>query len=131
MDMNSLPISALTPELPDLSTKHICAIVTLIWPFSSVTRTCAVLLADPDFRKRDSRGQVRVQFTGSSARAIAKSGIGSGDELLLALRGARFVERDEAVRTPGKSVEWELVFGQTVGAKVRLIPSDGWEGEDR
>jgi hypothetical protein len=122
--MESIPIAKLTPELSDLELKQFRAVVTLIWPFSSSTRQCAVLLADPDFRLRSKRGQVRVRFTGSSARAIAETGISYGDEVVLGLRGAQFVEEEKDVSTPGKSVDWELSYSQTV---VVRISRDGEE----
>lgn len=116
--MERLPIAQLSPELPDLETKEFRAIVTLIWPFSSSTRQCALLLAEPDFRLRRNKGQVRVRFTRSSARAIAGTGIGIGDEIILRLEGSRFVQEEEHIRTPGKSIDWELSYAQTLVAQV-------------
>ncbi|CAC9894101.1 unnamed protein product [Aureobasidium pullulans] len=109
--MEIIPISSLSPftALPNGGFK---ALVTLLWPFSSATGQCALLLADPDARQRHQKGQVRVRFTGPSARQIATSGVGIGDSVQVALVGAQWLtESDTAlVKTPGKSVDGELIF---------------------
>ncbi|KAI7409867.1 hypothetical protein KC336_g12616, partial [Hortaea werneckii] len=115
----TVPIQTLAPDAELPSNGAIRAVVTLAWPFSSSTRQCALLLADPDFRLRTRKGQVRVRFTGPSAEAVAKSRIGIGDEITLHLGGATWAEPKEgAVRTPGKSVDGELVFARQLGLKV-------------
>lgn len=91
--------------------------VTLIWPYSSATKAVAFLLAEPDFRLRRTRGQVRVQFSGSSASKINASGIESGDEVILSLDGVEFVH-GEAVSTPGRGVEFELRFTERLLLEV-------------
>lgn len=115
--MNNLNISQLSPELSELGSKQIRGIVTLIWPFSSSARQFALLLGDPDFRLRRRHGQVRVRFSGSSARAVANTGVGIGDEVVLSLRGVEFV-RDGLLSTPGKSIDWELAYSQTLRAHI-------------
>lgn len=117
--MENLPIAELTPELPNLDSKQFRAVVRLLWPFSSSTRQCALLLVEPDFRLRNKKGQVRVRFTGSSARAIAETGVGIGDEVVIGLRGAQFVQETVDIRTPGKSLDWELTYSQTLVVQVR------------
>ncbi|KAK7516889.1 uncharacterized protein IWZ02DRAFT_456664 [Phyllosticta citriasiana] len=113
-DLKRLPISALHPGLPSLATQSIVSIVTLVWPYSSSTRSCALLLAEPDFRLRRRRGQVRVQFFADAAHAVATSGVGIGDVVVLRLGpGVQWLAssgEEEVVRTPGKSVEWELGY---------------------
>lgn len=113
-------ITDLSPELPHVFSKYIKAVITLKWPYSSSNKTVALLLAEPDFRLRRLRGQVRVQFTGSSAKALARADIGSGDEVILSLCGAEWIKDDQQVRTPGKGVDWELRF------RERLILQVGW-----
>ena len=108
--MSTIPITALTPENDPPPDKAIRGVVTLFWPYSSSTRQCAFLLADPDFRLRNRQGQVRVRFTGASAEAVAKSRVGIGDEVVLSLNGGSWEEDPEATRTPGKSVGAELYF---------------------
>jgi hypothetical protein len=117
--MERLPIAELKPELPNLELKQFKAVITLVWPFSSSTRQCALLLAEPDFRLRRSRGQVRVRFTGASACAIAQSGAGIGDEVVLGLGAAQFVEQEAGISTPGKGIDWELRYSHTLHAQVR------------
>jgi hypothetical protein len=112
--MEQVAIAALTPELPAVESKQFRAVVTLIWPYSSSARQFALLLGDPNFRRA---GQVRARFAGSSAKAIASTGVGIGDELVLSLRGAEFVQ-DGPVSTPGKSIDWELSYTQTLSAHV-------------
>ncbi|KAH9875862.1 hypothetical protein IAQ61_003327 [Plenodomus lingam] len=115
--MEELRIADLSPTLPEFESKHFRASVILIWPYSSSQRQFSLLLADPDFRLRRRNGQVRVRFTGSSAKAIATTGAGIGDELLLSLRGAQFVKQG-AIQTPGRSIDWELEYEQTVVVQV-------------
>jgi hypothetical protein len=108
----TIPIAQLAPDLYESSTKSLRAIVTLTWPYSSATGSVAFLLAEPDFRLRKSKGQVRVQFSGSSAKAIAKAGIASGDEVTLCLDGVEFVTVEPEITTPGRNVECELRFAE-------------------
>jgi hypothetical protein len=116
-----IPIAQLTPDLSDPSTKCFRAIVTLIWPYSSSNSTLKVLLAEPDFRLRRSKGQVRVQFSGSSARFVSETGIGSGDEVFLSLDGVGWIKDESAGQTPGRSIDWELKFSERLVLKVSPI----------
>jgi len=113
-----IPIAQLTPLLLTPSSRSIKAVVTLIWPYSSATKAVALLLAEPDFRLRRTRGQVRVQFSGSSAKKINESGIESGDEITLCLDGVEFVNGD-TVSTPGRGVEFELRFTERLLLEVK------------
>ncbi|KAF1918909.1 hypothetical protein BDU57DRAFT_468374 [Ampelomyces quisqualis] len=115
--MDFAHIAELTPELPARNTKQFKAAVTLIWPWSSSQRQFALLLAEPDFRLRRKKGQVRARFSGSSAKALATTGVGIGDEVVLSLRGAQFVQ-EGTVSTPGRSIDWELEYTQTVAVQV-------------
>jgi hypothetical protein len=115
--MDPTPIAELNPELPERDSIHFKAAVTLIWPFSSSQRNFALLLAEPDFRLRRKKGQVRARFSGSSARALATTGVGIGDEVVLSLRGAQFV-KEGTVSTPGRSIDWELEYTQTVAVRI-------------
>ena len=98
-------------------------IVTLSWPYSSSTRQCALLLADPDFRLRAKKGQVRVRFTAASAEAVAKAHIGIGDEVVLQLQGAKWAQNIQVTRTPGRSVDGELLYRNRLG--LTLAKADG------
>lgn len=116
--METISITALSPAESPPTGKAIKAVVSLFWPYSSSTKQCALLLADPDFRLRNKKGQVRVRFTGPSAGAVAKAKIGIGDEVLLELRGASWAGDAGVVLTPGRSVDGELVYKGTLGLKV-------------
>ena len=122
--MSLIPITTLTPAKDPPTDKAVRGIVTLFWPYSSSTRQCAFLLADPDFRLRSKQGQVRVRFTGASAEAVAKSHAGIGDEVVLALEGARWEEDPEASRTPGRSVDGELLYRRKLGLVVKREAGD-------
>jgi hypothetical protein len=116
-----IPIAELFPNLETPAIRSLKAIVTLTWPFSSATGVVAFLLAEPDFRLRRSRGQVRVQFAGSCARQVAKSHIASGDEVCLCLDGVEWIQDGDSVSTPGRGVEFELRFTERLLLKVRLV----------
>ncbi|KAL2062620.1 hypothetical protein VTL71DRAFT_5692 [Oculimacula yallundae] len=109
-DTEHIPIAQLSPSLTTPATRAIKAVVTLTWPYSSATGSVAFLLSEPDFRLRRTRGQVRVRFSGSSAKAVAASGIASGDEVVLSLDGVEWVSDDATIVTPGRGVEFELRY---------------------
>ncbi|KAH7071242.1 hypothetical protein BKA63DRAFT_517599 [Paraphoma chrysanthemicola] len=110
-------IAELHPKLAARESKQFKAAVTLIWPYSSSQRQFALLLAEPEFRLRRKKGQVRARFSGSSAKALATTGVGIGDEVVLSLRGGQFV-KEGTVSTPGRSIDWELEYTQTVVVQV-------------
>ncbi|KAB8292153.1 hypothetical protein EYC80_007896 [Monilinia laxa] len=114
-----IPIAQLTPSLPASASRSVKAVVTLTWPYSSRTGSVAFLLAEPDFRLRRTRGQVRVQFSGSAANIIAKSGIASGDEVVLCLDGVEYIEVEAPNATPGRGVEFELKFTERLLLQFR------------
>lgn len=116
----NIPIAELNPALDTQSSKSVKAIVTLTWPYSSATGSVAFLLAEPDFRLRRSKGQVRVQFSGSSAKRIAKSGIASGDEVIVCLDGVEWLRDAAATATPGRGVDFELKFTERLLLQVWL-----------
>ncbi|OBT67437.1 hypothetical protein VE03_03029 [Pseudogymnoascus sp. 23342-1-I1] len=113
-------IAKLEPTIPNLQSCYFKAVVTLIWPYSSSNKTLSVLLAEPDFRLRSSRGQVKVQFAGSSAKHVYDAGIGSGDELVVSLNGAEWIpESASTAQTPGRGIEWELKFSGRLVLQIR------------
>jgi hypothetical protein len=117
-----IPIAQLTPLLTTPASRSIKAVITLTWPYSSISGSVAFLLAEPDFRLRRTKGQVRVQFSGSSAKAVSQAGIASGDEVLLCLAGVEFVQDAEAnVSTPGRGVDFELRFVERLVLEVDSI----------
>jgi hypothetical protein len=129
--MATVPIQSLTPDTTPPSDAAIHGVVTLFWPYSSSTKQCALLLADPDFRLRNKKGQVRVQFTGASAEAVAKEHVGIGDEVVLHLQGAQWAESVSNARTPGKSVDGELRFARLLRLKLSRDGNDVEVAVDR
>jgi len=119
--METTPIAQLGPSLSNPESRYIRAIVTLIWPYSSSTRSAALLLAEPDFRLRSKRGQVRIQLRGASAVALAHTKIQSGDEILLRLEGVQWVEATPGITTPGKSVDTELLLKRRLVCQVKTV----------
>lgn len=104
-----IPISQLQPSI-QAERSHIFGIVALRWPYSSSQKNICLLLVEPDFRLRRERGQVHVRFFGSAAKALARSNIDIGDEILLNLAGAEWAKEATLLKTPGKGVEWALQF---------------------
>lgn len=113
VDAHDIRISALNPSLPGLEITKFKAIIVLLWPYSPSARHFALLLADPDIRSRHKQSQVRARFSARSAEALAKTGVGIGDEIILGLQGAEFT-KDGRVSTPGESIDWELLYTQTL-----------------
>ncbi|CBF74106.1 hypothetical protein AN8205.2 [Aspergillus nidulans FGSC A4] len=108
----AIPIARLSPDVDRLSQSSIHSVVTLLWPYSSSTRTLSVLLAEPDFRLRRSNGQVKVFFHGHVAEEVARTHIGIGDTVYLSLTGSKLSKNDAnaATQTPGRSVSWDVHF---------------------
>ncbi|KAL2040698.1 hypothetical protein N7G274_006677 [Stereocaulon virgatum] len=119
--LTTLPIAQLQPGLDSDSTS-VFGIVTLIWPYASSTHTLSLLLVEPDFRLRRHRGQVRVHFQGSSAKALSRAEISIGDQLLLNLTGVQWAKDTFAASTPGRGIDWELRYGER--AVLRLHRAD-------
>jgi len=115
----TVPIAKLRPELEHADERYVSGVVTLIWPYASATKSLSLLLVEPDFRLRRHQGQVRVRFNGASAKAVARSGISSGDQLLLSLRGIQWEKDASVATTPGKGIEWEIRYGERVQLQVR------------
>lgn len=108
------PIAQISPSLDHLEGHSIRAVVTLVWPYSSATKSLSLLLAEPDFRLRRANGQVKVIFYGFVAERIAKTHVGIGDEVTLRLAGSRLVNNE----TTGNCVAWDVHFDDRVFLKV-------------
>lgn len=117
-----VPIAQLSPALEQQGEKGINAAVTLVWPYSSSTKSLSLLLAEPDFRLRRSHGQVKAIFHGRVAEEVAGSHLGIGDAVRLSLKGAKFVAPDTSAEIPGRYVAWDLHFTNEVSLGVRLPP---------
>lgn len=112
------PIAQLGPELPGQGTRKVHGEVTITWPFSSVSKSLAFLVAEPDFRLRRDKGQVRVQLNGPSAEAVGALELGSGDEVTLGLDGVEWAKDEEPARPPGSRSDWQLKFVGKLTLKV-------------
>lgn len=113
----SIPIARLQPSIsPDTST--IVGQVALIWPYSSSKKSFGLLIVEPDFRLRRERGQVHVDFSGSSAKVVARSGVKIGDEILLSLVGVEWAKDAATPRTPGDGIDWALCFRERLVLQV-------------
>ncbi|KAL8421885.1 hypothetical protein RB596_002591 [Gaeumannomyces avenae] len=105
------PISQLCPDLLEQQSRVVRGEVTICWPLNSIRQSFAFVIAEPDVRLRASHGQIRVQIDGPNAKAVAQSGIFSGDEVLLALDGAEWADNSyQDTRIPGSSSLWELRY---------------------
>ena len=121
--LSPTPIAQLQP-LEEASAQSVTGIVTLIWPYSASRSSYSFLLVEPDFRLRRHKGQVRLRFFGSSAKAVAKAGLKSGDKVVLSLSAAQWtkdVSHETADQTPGRGIEWELCFQERVTLEVRKV----------
>ncbi|KAK5733730.1 hypothetical protein LTR17_009434 [Elasticomyces elasticus] len=116
--MATVPIQSLAPDTAPPAEASIRGIVTLLWPYSSSTKSCALLIADPDFRLRKQRGQVRVRFHGEVAAAVARAHLGIGDEVVLRLQGASWEQDVSTATTPGRNVGGELSFGRHLDLRI-------------
>ncbi|CAN8095501.1 unnamed protein product [Discula destructiva] len=119
------PISQLDPDLADQATRKIHGEVTVTWPYSSVTKSFAFLLAEPDFRLRRNRGLVRIQLSGPSAEAVGQWELGSGDEVALTLDGVEWAKDEEPARAAGSRCDWQLKFAGKLTLKATFGETQG------
>ncbi|KAL0943706.1 uncharacterized protein CTRU02_201593 [Colletotrichum truncatum] len=120
----SIPIAQLNPEVQELKSRVVRGVVTITWPYSIINKTVAFLLAEPDFRLRRAKGQVRVEFSGSSAKAVRDAALGSGDEIVLSLDGVELAANDSKTRVPGTSLEWQLKFTERILLQAKISDSE-------
>ncbi|KAK4148090.1 uncharacterized protein C8A04DRAFT_23883 [Dichotomopilus funicola] len=114
------PIAQLSPDLADQASRVVRGEVTITWPYNSVTKRFAFLIAEPDVRLRRARGQIRVELQGPSATAAAESGLGAGDELVFSLAGVEWAKDASPGRIPGARVEWQLQFSCRIDLQVKF-----------
>ena len=132
------PISRLCPDLPEQQSRVVRGEVTICWPLNSVRQSFAFVIAEPDVRLRASHGQIRVQIDGPNAKAVAQSGIFSGDEVLLALDGAEWADSSyQDTRIPGSSSLWELRYPKRIcleftsdSGETKTLDLDGTQSAD-
>ncbi|CAI7612159.1 unnamed protein product [Penicillium discolor] len=105
--LTRVPIAQLSPDIEELAEKSFLAAVALVWPYSSSTKSVSLLLAEPDFRLRGAKGQIKATFHGRVAEKVAESHVGIGDTVCLALKDIKLVSNDGVQQTPGRSVAWD------------------------
>ncbi|KAI4145665.1 MAG: hypothetical protein LQ341_002307 [Variospora aurantia] len=110
-ELDPIPIAQLEPSLVE-SGRPVYGVVTLIWPYSTSNKSFSLLLAEPDFRLRHQNGQVRIHFTGSSAKVVSGYNPQSGDNVILNLVGAQWEKDETASKTPGRGIEWQIRFSE-------------------
>lgn len=79
---------------------------------------------EPDFRLRRQHGQVHLHLAGSSAAAAARTRLGSGDHVEISLNGASWTRSLHLTSTPGRSIDWELHYGEFARLSVRSQSSE-------
>ncbi|KAJ2994453.1 hypothetical protein NUW58_g1560 [Xylaria curta] len=121
-----VPIAELCPDLPDPASKAVGGVVTITWPYNKVQGTFAFSLAEPDFRLRRNKGQVRIEFTGRAAKAVGDSGLASNDVVLLSLAGVAWeAEATNKRRSlPGADVGWRLIYSETLSLSIKRAESN-------
>jgi hypothetical protein len=114
-----IPIAQLQPDIPNPDAHVVQGEVTITWPFSIVTKSIAFKLVETDFRLRFNKGQVRVDFHGAAAKAVAAAKIGGGDEIRLSLEGVEWVKSQGPARPD--TLEWQLKFTHRLRLQVRRV----------
>ncbi|KAL2003353.1 hypothetical protein VTN02DRAFT_4173 [Thermoascus thermophilus] len=113
-----VPIAQLSPALENAGERSVNAVVTLVWPFSSSSRSLSLLLAEPDFRLRRTNGQVKATFHGFCAEEVARTQVGIGDKVALSLNGVEWTDNEAAKTTPGRGIAWDLHFKNRVAIEI-------------
>ncbi|KAK8012578.1 hypothetical protein PG991_009953 [Apiospora marii] len=116
------PIAQLNPELP-AQTATVRGVVTIVWPYSSTTSSLSFTIAEPEYRLRRPKGQIRVNFAGHIAKEVSGSGIGSGDELVICLDGVEWEAAATNTRLASAGHEWQLKFSQKLRLQAKLNAS--------
>lgn len=120
---SAIPISQLSPAAEHLTEHSIHAVISLVWPYSSSTKSLGFLLSEPDPRLRLLNGQVKADFHGPVAERIAQTRLGIGDEVALGLEGSRLVDNQDVSQPPGRRVAWDVHFDSRVFLEVLVFPN--------
>ncbi|KAF4585769.1 Telomere end binding protein [Ophiocordyceps camponoti-floridani] len=104
------PLALLHPDLEDSASRVVEGVVTITWPYSSISRSTAFILAEGDYSLRRNGGQVRLEFRAAAGKALADAAVGGGDELRLSLEGAQWRKVEPSMRLPQGALEWQLLF---------------------
>ena len=113
-----ITIHNLSPNLQRPNTRAVHGEVTLVWPYSRVTRSIAFTIAERDPLLRREHGQIRVTFAGACAKPIVDADVASGDEVLLSLDGAEWEAHKVLKRANPSDSFWQLKFTSRVLIQV-------------
>lgn len=114
----NVPIAQLCPELADQATRIVGGEITVVWPYSLVTKSIAFKLVETDFRLRRDKGQVRIDFHGAAGKAVSDAVLEGGDTVRLGLDGVAWERASpETVARPG-TLEWQLKFSNRLRLHV-------------
>lgn len=119
------PIAQLHPGIDNAEARVVDGVITITWPYSVVSKSIAFILAEPDFRLRRDKGQLRIEFHGAAGRALADSGIGGGDEIRISLEGAKWESHQARTRLPASTQDWQLKFTNRLLLSVRRTEAEG------
>jgi hypothetical protein len=124
MPSTKLSLASLTPETAN-APAFLEGVVSLLWPFSPSSATLSLLVCEEDFRLRGSKGQLRANFRGASARTLDAKKVQIGDTVQISLEGAELEVLENA--TP-RDVPWAIVFSTRLVMKVRpsSMHTNGW-----
>ena len=118
-DAAPTPIAQLNPDIIEAQNRVVQGVITIIWPFSIVTKSIAFILAEPDFRLRRDNGQVRLRFHGAVAKAIADAKLGGGDEVRVSLKGVKWEKNEMETQMAGSTLQWQLEFANRLFFSVQ------------
>ncbi|KAF3395908.1 hypothetical protein F1880_007009 [Penicillium rolfsii] len=116
--LTKTPIAHLSPTLEQPENRCIYGTVSLVWPYSSSTKSLGLLLAEPDFRLRRSNGQVKAVFHGRIAESVAEEHVGIGDIICLSLKYSTLTPNDAGSQTPGRNIAWDVHFERGLTLEV-------------
>lgn len=111
-----LPLATVTPDSATAQPAFVEGVATLLWPYSQSNATFAFVLCEEDFRLRNNKGQLKVNFRGPAAKEIHGK-LQIGNKILLSLEGAELEELPDA--TP-RDVPWALKYTHRLCGKVRV-----------
>lgn len=116
--LTPLPLASLSPTSSNsTSSTYITAVVTLIWPFSSSSRTLSIVASEQNPILRRSKGQLRVNFHGPAATGVDAHGLQSGDHVCISLDGAHW---EELAGASSRDVPWAVSFEKKLTMKVYM-----------
>lgn len=120
MEKQHTQISHISGDLSNSSHCKIRGIITLLWPYSSLTKSLALNLAEKDVRLRTNKGQVKISFTGELGKHVGAQGLNIDDELILSLVGAEIVKTQPR---DSRDVGYELRYTKKLVGRITSRPN--------